>query len=179
VGGPAPATSPDITAQIRSFQEAAGRPGAAPAAGARPAPTPRRVGRQRAPGAPPGGAEPGGAERAGAAEPRGGRARSPAQPSPARRSPAGAARRGAAQPSPEARSRGRPQVSSERPARLPRPVRSGAPSLRAAEGPAGGGRVREGGRVVPLPRTPGARAQGYPVHTLCASISQTLLLTPP
>lgn len=44
VGGPAPATSPDITAQIRSFQAAAGRPGAAPAAGRQPArahPAPR------------------------------------------------------------------------------------------------------------------------------------------
>eukprot|EP00071_Canis_lupus_P023534 XP_013974717.1 uncharacterized protein LOC106559725 [Canis lupus familiaris] len=41
VGGPGAATSPDITAQIRSFQAAAGRPGAAPAR--QPAPRPPRA----------------------------------------------------------------------------------------------------------------------------------------
>lgn len=85
VGGPAPATSPDITAQIRSFPAAAGRPGAAPAPR-----LPRaawaaseRPGHRRA--------EPSRAEpSASAAEPpKAGRA--------ARRSPAQLAQRGAAQ----------------------------------------------------------------------------------
>lgn len=106
VGGPAPATSPDITAQIRSFPAAAGRPGAAPA------PRP-----PRAPRGPPASAQgTAGRSRAGRSRARGrcraagGRARSPAQPSaasPARRSTAQPAR--GAEPS-------RPQVSTERPA---------------------------------------------------------------
>lgn len=147
VGGPAPATSPDITAQIRSFQAAVGRLTAAPAAGARPAPTPSRVGRQRAPGAPPGGAEPGGAERAGAAEQRGGRARSPAQPS--------AAQPGAAQPSPEPRaSQSQSQVSKDRPAAAWQPRRWAAPcSQRVAKRLAGGGLLAKGWACrVQLPR---------------------------
>lgn len=94
VGGPAPATSPDITAQIRSFPAAAGRPRAAPA----PRPPRAAWAAKRAPRAPPGGAEPGGAERAGAAEP-------PEAGRAARRSLAQLARRGAAQRSqPEAQS---------------------------------------------------------------------------